>query len=213
VIYDFADMLAYSQGTLLDSDVRILQQMIAGAVRVEKTDPLEDRSGTDYRVTLRGGRVVRIDAKTRRPGAAKYWSGDPELALEIWSVRPGGKYHTPDHLKKTGWTLSESNTAELILYTFAPQDTRNVYLLPFQHLRLAFRRNYISWLDRYKRGVEETLGNPGWESECVFVPFPVIWHALQDIARGRLTLAPAESQTQPKPLYLFPEYDPRDWDY
>lgn len=185
-IYGFGDQLAISQGLRQRTDMDTIKALIPGCVSVQKTDPVRDRTGTDYVASLRGGREVNIDAKTRVSGCAKFWKGEPELALEKWSVRPAGKFNTPREAARTGWTLSESNTAELILFTFAPRDTDAVYLYPFQLLRIAFRKNIALWERNYPRAVQESEDGPArrWESECVFVPASVVWSAIEDASRG-----------------------------
>jgi hypothetical protein len=156
--------------------------MIPGCVNVVKTNTKEDMSGTDYVATLRGGRLVNIDAKTRRFGCSKYWkNGEPQLAPEIWSVMPGGRYKTPVERRKTGWTLDESKTCELILCTFDPRDCDQVFLLPFQLYRIAFRRYLNEWMKTFKIQPQD---NKTYESLCVFVPQKTIWKAIGEVCIG-----------------------------
>ena len=225
VIFDFMHNLAFSKGISQQSDMLTLQKMIVGCVSCRKTTTEEDKDGNDYVVTLRKGTEVKVDAKTRRPGCSRYWGSCPELALELWSVRPGGKYHVPAGKEKAGWTLDESKETDLMLFTFHPEDSLDVYLVSFQLLRLAFLRFFTAWCGsvngtkrgRYRREIQETnRENCCWESECVFVPVTVVFAAIEDVMQGKLILPetahagetpPTKSSTEsckPKPhLDLF----------
>lgn len=176
--YSFVDMLNYSRGVREQTDAMTIQTMISGCNSVTKTDVEDDRAGVDYIATLRGGATVLIDAKTRTAGCSKYWKQGPELALEKWSVMPGGKYGTLQG--KTGWTLCETKNVDYILFTFDPSDSVEVFLYPYQLLRMTFRRMLNQWWGVYKK---DTQDSRGWESQCVFVPESVVWAALRDSMR------------------------------
>ncbi len=179
-IHSFTEKLAYSRGIREQTDQLTIQSMIAGCVRVDKTSLIDDRAGVDYIATLRNGATILIDGKTRTPGVAKYWRYGPELALEKWSVMPQGKYMTPPHKQKVGWTLCESKNVDYILFTFAPSDSDDVFLYPYQLLRITFRRMIERWFKSYKVDVQDSSG---WESQCVFVPESVVWAAMRDSMR------------------------------
>jgi hypothetical protein len=171
LIHDFDRKLAFSMGEREDVDVDIIRQAIAGCVTVRKTDPEIDRLGVDYMAVLRGGTVIGIDAKAREKGASRFWKhGEPELALETWSVVGAGRWKG-----KCGWTLSESSRADYILFTFDAEDSDRFYLLPFHQLRTAFRRHYPTWAKRYQK--KRQYSN-GWESEAIFVPVSVVLDAV-----------------------------------
>src|SRR4030042_6046812 len=107
-IFNFEKKMAYSQGVQQASDIETIRSIITGCVSVKKTSTEVDRNGIDYIAELRGGAKIRIDSKTREIGCSQYWqNGEPELAPEIWSVMPNGKYHIPREQAKTGWTLTE----------------------------------------------------------------------------------------------------------
>ncbi len=174
--YDFQTQLDFSRGVREVSDMDTLRAMIPGCVSVLKTHEEMDRQGVDYIARLRKGDELLIDAKTRIRECSKYWKSEPEVALEIWSVRPGGKYQTPQNRGKTGWTLSESKHVDLILYTFDPFDCDDVFLVSFPLLRMAFQRHYRQWTKPmneggFKRGIQDSFH---WESECIFVPIGVV---------------------------------------
>lgn len=167
------------------TDLEVLQDMIPGCVSVVKTDARTDRNGVDYVATLRRGTEILIDAKTREPGASRYWNDNgPELALEIWSVMPDGRYNTPQARTKVGWTLCESKQTDMIFYTFDRADCFDVFLLPFQHLRIAFRQNWPVWSKRYRRKTQDSFA---WQSECIFVPADVVLKAIEAVERCQLT--------------------------
>ena len=175
--HDFQSKLAFSLGEQEKVDMDTLRSVIPGCVSVRKTTPAEDRTGVDYIATLRGGAEIFIDAKTRERGASRYWRrGEAEIALEKWSVVcsaacPQGK---------AGWTLSEASPVHYILYTFDRSDWGEFYLLPFQLLRAAFRRNCAAWEKAYQ-AKQQNSGR--WKSEAIFVPVSVVLSAVSDEMR------------------------------
>lgn len=176
--YLFQERLDFSLGRRKENDLSIIRRMVIGCVDVQKTTVAQDRTGVDYIATLRGGASIRIDAKARetRPGGIrKHWRQGEEIALEIWSVIP-----TPTIKGKAGWTLTESKEVDLILFTFDPCDSERVFLLPFQQLRMAFRRNLLLWKQRgYRVATQTTPTRHGkYQSECIFVPASVVIDAI-----------------------------------
>ena len=177
MIHDFGEKLAFSLGERENFDMDILKNAITGCVTVEKTDDEADRAGVDYIATLRRGALVTIDAKAREKGASRFWkNGEPELALEKWSVCPNEWFPG-----KAGWTLSERSNVDLILYTFDPEDCRDFYLIPFQHLRMAFVKNIIDWQNKYHIKKQKS---GEWTSEAVFVPASVVLKAVTEQMKG-----------------------------
>ena len=175
MVHGFSTKFEFSIGQNEIFDINLIKPTILGCVNVEKTKQLEDRKGVDYKALLRGGAIINIDAKRREPGASKYWRyGDPELALEKWSVVPCET--CPNG--KTGWTLSETSPVDMILYTFDKQDTSKFYLFPFQHLRMAFIANHKKWKAIYpykqQKSEENNRFNLQWKSEAMFVPASVV---------------------------------------
>jgi len=162
-VYNFEDMYKISMGKRGQSDIDTIKSILSCS-NVQKTNTDIDLQGVDYIATLRNGAKINIDAKTRTKGCSRYWKNNmPELALEKWSIVN----------KKTGWTLSESSPVDYILFTF--YDVKECYLLPFQLLRVAFRRNIKSWYKSYKVDIQKsTSGGNSWQSECVFVPVNVV---------------------------------------
>lgn len=184
-IYDFAERMEFSRGQREQTDKEILLRVIHGAKAVHKTEQGEDRAGVDYVITMRNGAEVNVDGKTRTPGCSRFWKDGPELALEKWSVMPGGKYNTPVGQSKTGWTLSESSSADLILFTFDIADSERVYLMPFQLLRVAFRENIEEWFERYKVDIQSSSHRGlRWQSQAVFVPARVVMKAVAEVMEG-----------------------------
>lgn len=173
-IHDFATKLEYSRGVRQATDLDTIRALIAGCVNVEKTDEEQDRAGVDYVATLRKGGLVLIDGKTRTPGCSRHWRNGPELALELWSVRPENGREG-----KAGWTVCETKNVDYILFTFDPKDSDKVFLYPFQLLRMAFRAHYKSWKESgYKTDIQDS---GGWHSECIFVPESVVWQSLRTV--------------------------------
>ena len=189
--HNFTESLIWSKGQAYADDVLTLRKMIAGCISVEESSGILDKSGVDYVATLRRGAQILIDAKNRRKGCARYWrQGCPELALEFWSVRPDGKYRMPRAKSKTGWTLCESKQVDLILFKFDPSDCRDVFLVSYQLLRMAFVANHAQWRGVYKNDIQD---NGNFESEAVFVPAACVLDAIRECSRGRLLISPPQS--------------------
>lgn len=185
-IFDFGERLAFSRGARQASDLASIQAMLPGCVSIRKTNEKQDREGVDYIAILRKGAKVLIDGKARAKGCSRWWCEGPELALEIHSVMPGGKYKTPMNRAKTGWTLSEAVNVDYIYFSFDPSDSVDVFLIAFQHLRVAFRGFFDAWIERYRTEIQETKWNGhAWESKCVFVPAYVVMDAIDFVTLGR----------------------------
>lgn len=194
-VYDFDERMAFSKAVRQESDLATLRLMFPACIDVRKTGRAEDVGGVDYVVSLRRGGALAVDGKARDAGCSRWWrNGAPEVALEIWNVRPGGSYATPPSRQKTGWTLDESRNVDLILFTFHPSDHPFAYVRPLPLLRESLRRNFGTWRDRYRSDIQKSSrqerdGVLRWESECVFVPLAVVDQAISDASRARL--APA----------------------
>ena len=170
VVHDFARKLEFSNGANMQEDFHRIKNALRGCEHVEKTRTDVDRTGVDYFAHLKNGVVVKVDAKRREAGASRHWKGEPELAIETWSV-----YRT-----KIGWTFNSKSPVEYILYSFEPCDSNNYYFLPFQLLRKAAFDNGREWRDIYR---ERKQQSGGWESRCIFVPASVVLNAV----RGAMT--------------------------
>lgn len=199
--YNFDERLAFSKGRVQESDEATLRGMFPESVSVEKTSADLDRAGVDYIVTLRRGGIVRVDAKTRSRGCRRWWQdGQPEVPMEIYSVRPGGKYNIHPQAAKVGWTLDESKDVDLILFTFHPSDHEYAYARSFPLLRETFRRYFYRWRI-YKHDIQDS---ERWESECRFVPLDVVDAAMYETSRIRTALDDPNlliPQSEPTPIY------------
>jgi hypothetical protein len=182
MVYGFDQQLGVSKGARLATDTATIQSMIAGCVCVKTvTDIGMDKLGVDFVATLRGGAEVYIDAKCRTAGCSRYWRGEPEVAIEKWSVMPGGKFGTSQQAARTGWTLDEGKITDLVLYTFDPTDCPVAYLLPFQHLRMAARRRINEWMREHKDDIQQSSeGGRHWQSQAVFVPVSKVVAAIEE---------------------------------
>jgi hypothetical protein len=189
MIHDFTIKLDATRGERQRTDEETIAALLPGCISVVKTDEATDRAGVDYIATLRRGARVLIDGKMREPGASKWWfNGEPELPLEIYSVVPG-TYSTNPNYSKTGWTLDEATAVDLILFTFDPSDTKDVYLLPFQHLRTAFRQQMEAWKKQYPRNLKEQESRARgitWRSQALFMPATTVIRAIEAVSRGQL---------------------------
>lgn len=181
MIYGFDERLGYSRGVREDSDIDTLKRFFPDAISISKTDEMTDRQGIDYIATMRKYAEILVDAKTRDKGCSRFWGNGAELALEIWSVRPGGRFNTPKLMAKTGWTLCEKKNVDYILFTYDPKDTEECFLLPYQLLREVFKQNLSTWCNKFKVDIQQSkTGTARWESQCVFVPFVVVEKAITD---------------------------------
>ena len=180
-VHSFVEKLNYSLGEHEKLDCEILKKIIPGCISVIKTNIEVDKTGIDYVATLSGGAKIGIDAKTREEGASHFWKyNEPELALESWSVVP-----TRYKPGKIGWTLSNASNVDLILFTFSPKDSREIYLLPFQHLRAAFWTYGREWMRCYGY---KTQNSGLWKSCAVFVPASVVIDGIKDIILGKAAI-------------------------
>ena len=183
-MYSFQEQLDFSRGVREVDDLETIEALLPGCT-VRKTTKAQDVAGVDYIATLRNGAEIFIDGKARDRGASRFWRSGPEFALERWSVIPGGTFNTPRAQAKTGWTLCEKKQTDMVLFSFDPSDSHEVFLVSFQHLRLAFRANCLAWMASYKTDIQKTRqGAYQWESECVFVPAYVVLEAITDASRG-----------------------------
>lgn len=181
--YDFDERLDFSMGARKASDADTIMALLDGCQSVKANDTEGDDKGIDFIATLRGGSLVNIDVKTREPGCSRYWRNklnEPELAIEKWSVMPGGEYDIKPHRARAGWTIDESKKTDMILYTFHPSDSTIAFLLPFQSLRMASRRMLVHWLKRFKVDVQRSSrGGSKWQSQAVFVPASEVINAIE----------------------------------
>lgn len=178
MVYNFNNSLQWSKSdNQYRNDKEAIMVMLHGCVDVQCASDELDKSGVDYVAKLRRGALVNVDAKARRFGASRqkgFSANNPLLAIERWSVMPGGKYRLPSG--KTGWTLSECSIVDMILYTFDPDDTFLRYLLPFHPLRMAASRFIVGWEKEYGAKIQD---NGRYESQCVFVPADAVISAME----------------------------------
>jgi len=191
---DFTHDLLFSRGVRETTDIETLRQKIPGCVGVEKTGEDLDRLHVDYVAYLRRGAVLHIDAKARRAGAKRFWknfivgrqgvpNGEPDLAIETWSVKPTEQQKDG----RAGWTFDESADTDLILYTFDSSDTNEFFLLSFPLLRIAARQSIAEWAKRFKVATQcsRRNGEIVWQSECCLVPALIVQDAIRSVERGQ----------------------------
>ena len=174
---DFIKDLEYSLGERQRVDCELLQRVIPNCIGVEKTNAELDKRGIDYIAKLDGGATINIDAKARRKGAVKQ-GDEPRLALELWSVCPDRKNGKEG---KVGWTCSRETDVDMILYTFDKEECDKFYLVPFQHLRMAFQSKYPTWKQKYPARIQH---NKTWCSKAMFVPASEVISAITEQMAG-----------------------------
>jgi hypothetical protein len=175
--FDFNERLSFSVTSNGRTFESIIQETLPGIAMVEKTNAEQDKTGVDYVVTLRRGSRVFVDLKLRDKGCSRFWKSGEELALETWSVIP-----EDGCAGKTGWTLDEAKATHYTMHAFHPEDSTQVFLLPFQLLRKAFRQNVKTWKTLYRT---ERQSSGSWKSECVFVPADIILSAITEASVSR----------------------------
>lgn len=175
--HNFNNKLQCSKGVLSESIEDTIKAMLPGCVDVDGASEDEDKNGIDYWAHLESGHSVAIDVKTRERGCKKFWqNGLPELALEVWS----------NVSRKTiGWTLDVSKKTEYVFYIFDQSDSNECFLIPFQLLRSAFKKNGRDWYNEFGSKIQKSTDANGntWQSEAIFVPAPVVLSAVFDVMK------------------------------
>lgn len=121
-----------------------------------RNDGWAQRGGIDRVLTLTSGKTLTVDEKVREQD----W---PDILLEYWSDRDR---------KTPGW-VAKDLACDFIAYAFVPSQT--CYLLPFQTLRQAWRKNCKDWVARHRR-VEANNGS--YVTVSVAVPTEVLLRSL-----------------------------------
>lgn len=133
-----------------------------------RADMKAQRLGVDRVVVTKSEKRLRVDEKVRRT----VW---PDILLEYWSKEP-----TSDNRGVLGWVAKDLHT-DFIAYAFVPSQT--CYLLPFQTLRVAWKRNGRKWVDRHKivraQNVDKATGHE-WTTTSVAVPVEELLNSLAD---------------------------------
>lgn len=175
---DWNEKFAYSLSAQQQFDISLLKQHVPDCVEVQKTTLEMDKKGIDYIATLEDGAEVYIDGKTRIAGASRFWKdGEPELALELWSVM---------EKHKKGWTLSAASNVDYVLFTFDKHDCDRYFFIPYQLLRKAFLKHGRKWCVVYPRKIQSSVrGDLIWHSEAVFVPARVVLRAVSNCMFGQ----------------------------
>jgi hypothetical protein len=126
-----------------------------------RKDGWAQRGGIDRVLTLGCGKTLTIDEKVR---AKDY--GD--ILLEVWS----------DHERRIPGWVAKDLACDFIAYAIIPTET--CYLLPFQTLREAWRRNGRTW---WARNRVRPAQNHGYQTVSVAVPVDDLMAALSDAMR------------------------------
>lgn len=177
---NFEECYRFSLGERERFDKSLLKGFFPLYDEVYKTQEGEDKQGVDYHVTRSDGSEVTIDAKTRKPGARKYWRhGEPELCIERYSIV---------EKKVKGWLFKDSPVhPDYIMYTFDRQDTEFFYVVPYQQLRKAAFKHGKQWAEKYgiKEQPNEGFGRQ-YHSDAVFVPASVVLQAIKEEMAGHI---------------------------
>ncbi len=132
-----------------------------------RKDGWAQRGGIDRVLTLQSAKTLLVDEKVR-------YKDYPDILLEYLSDRDRGVL---------GW-VSKELACDYIAYAFVPSQT--CYLLPFQTLRRAWRKNGEQWICDYKRVEAENIG---YTTVSVAVPTKVLMIALGDAMKVQWSAA------------------------
>lgn len=179
--FGFTERLNSTFGTRRESHLLTIKDMLLGCETIRDATREENIKGIDFVATLRRGAEVYIDTKERENGCSNFWKSGPELALETWSKMP-----VPGRSAgKAGWTLDESKQTDYILFLWDKRDCGEALLVPFQLLRIAFRKHYEEWTTKYWKATQKTIEQGSvWHSECVFVPAHIVLTAVDAAQHG-----------------------------
>ena len=175
-----------SEGVDDKKDIRaILLAHFPTAIDVERAKTSDDRSGTDYWVSIQSGQKLSVDVKVRKDDWAKRHPEQDDIALEVWSVID----------VKIGWTRDTAKRTDYILWIWL--ETGRWMLVPFPMLCSVFEKYWEQWCRVYRAPIQTTRNPNGsqWKSQCVFVPRNVVWNAMYG-AFGGSPNAPRQVNTQ-----------------
>lgn len=119
------------------------------------------KKGVDKIITLKNGKEIKIEEKKRRKDYG-------DILLEEWSVFRNNKG------EKKGWTGDPEKITDFIVYIIMPK----IYLIPYDLLQLAWRKNYFKWFKRYGR--KKAL-NSDYETTNIAVPTNVLMEAIKEV--------------------------------
>lgn len=123
-----------------------------------RADGWAQRGGIDRVLTLASGKTLLVDEKVRQKDYG-------DVLLEYWS----------DEGRRTlGW-VAKDLACDFIAYALLP--TAKCYLLPFQQLRYAWKKNGREWVSKYQR-IEADNGT--YKTISVGIPVDVLFGALRD---------------------------------
>lgn len=180
--FNFDEQLKMSEGVCGTQSIeQILLEKFPDAVRAERANLSEDKSGVDYWVVTSSGKRYGIDLKAREKDFSKDNPNKDDLALEIWSVVN----------KKIGWTRDPEKKTDYILFLW--KDTGRYSLVPFPLLYGVFSNHWQEWGKKYFAPFQHSYEkNSRWFSQCVFVPRLLVWREMHSSYGG----APAKPVRQ-----------------
>ena len=120
-------------------------------------DGWAQRAGIDRILILNSGKTLYIDEKVRE-------SSYNDILLEYWSSIES---------KIPGWIAKDLAT-DFIAYVFKP--TKKCYMLPFQLLRLSWKKNHREWVKNH-RIVEAK--NKNYTTVSVCVPIEILLESIK----------------------------------
>lgn len=124
-----------------------------------RDDGWAQRGGIDRVVVLGSGKTILVDEKVR---PTKDYG---DILLEYWSAE--------EH-KTVGW-VAKDLACDYIAYAVIP--AQKCYLIPFQQLRNAWKRNGRAWVSKYPR-IEAK--NKSYTTVSVGVPVDVLFDAIRN---------------------------------
>ena len=168
MIHDFWEQIEYS---LLPCDepfwTAVYEEAFPDMVDLKTVSDLhKQKLGIDRVITLGNGKRFFVDEKKRK---RTY----PDILLEYVAVNTTGA---------PGW-MEKNLAIDYIAYAFMP--TKTVYLIPWDSLKMAWKRNKGRWMVIYK-DVEGK--NEGYITHSIAVPIEVLKNEVDSIVVVKLPL-------------------------
>lgn len=174
-IYSFDDNLDFSQKNQLDPRwSQAYHEFFPGLSNIEiVSDSKYQDSGVDKIIYMKDGIQYNIDEKVDRKGY-------PRFPIEIIQDSITGR---------PGWAVKEGQMTDYIAYLVKPD--QKYYLIPYQELKDAYRRNEQQWLNMaksrerngflYRIVKNDKKGGVVWHTHNICVPLNFLMNHIPDM--------------------------------
>lgn len=166
MIHDFKADLEFSRNNasldIWEKIYRLAFPLFKGMSYV--TEKPKQLAGIDREVLLKNGKVITIDEKVRREN----WN---DFLLEYWSDK---------EREVLGW-ICKPLQCDYLAYAFLP--SKRCYLLPFDLLQRAWKKNAKAWHEQAKsnRGYKVVeANNPNYTTVSLAVPIDIVLNSIKE---------------------------------